>query len=86
MESEAPVIGPVMNTITKQMKGFREDLKSLKSRVWDYKNDVKEGNVIPKADGYGEVMANLTLAYRHLEDARMRFGLVIQAIEGPLDE
>jgi hypothetical protein len=34
-----------------------------------------------KAD-HREVMANLTLAYRHLEDAAMRMGKVIQANEG----
>ena len=30
----------------------------------------------------GEMMANITLAYRHLEDAKMRVGKVIQAYEG----
>mgnify|MGYP001566973605 FL=1 len=30
----------------------------------------------------GEVLANLTLAYRHLEDARMRLGKVLQARDG----
>jgi hypothetical protein len=29
-----------------------------------------------------EALANMMLAYRHLEDARMRLGKVIQAIEG----
>jgi len=31
---------------------------------------------------HSEMHANLTLAYRHLEDARMRLGKVIQASEG----
>lgn len=30
----------------------------------------------------GEALANVMLAYRHLEDARMRLGKVIQALEG----
>lgn len=30
----------------------------------------------------GEMHANITLAYRHLEDARMRLGKVIQASDG----
>lgn len=30
----------------------------------------------------GEVFANLKLAYRHLEDARMRLGKAIQARDG----
>lgn len=29
-----------------------------------------------------EMMANIILSYRHLEDARMRLGKVIQAYEG----
>ena len=28
---------------------------------------------------YGEMHANITLAYRHLEDARMRIGKILQA-------
>jgi hypothetical protein len=35
----------------------------------------------PAADR-GEMIANAQLAYRHLEDARMRLGKVIQAYEG----
>lgn len=31
---------------------------------------------------YGEMKANIMLAYRHLEDARMRLGKVIQAYDG----
>jgi len=30
----------------------------------------------------GEMQANLKLAFRHLEDARMRFGKAIQAFDG----
>lgn len=30
----------------------------------------------------GEAMENIMLAYRHIEDARMRLGKVIQAIDG----
>jgi hypothetical protein len=30
----------------------------------------------------GEAIANVMLAYRHLEDASMRLGKVIQAIDG----
>lgn len=29
-----------------------------------------------------ECMANIELAYRHLEDARMRFGKAVQACDG----
>lgn len=30
----------------------------------------------------GEVIANVTLAYRHLEDASMRLGKALQALDG----
>ena len=30
----------------------------------------------------GEAAANITLAYRHLEDARMRMGKAVQALDG----
>ena len=30
----------------------------------------------------GEAAANITLAYRHLEDARMRIGKAVQALDG----
>ena len=40
------------------------------------------GNEQEYPDQHGEMLANLTLAYRHLEDARMRLGKVIQAKDG----
>ncbi len=33
-------------------------------------------------DEQGEAIANIMLAYRHLEDARMRLGKTVQAIDG----
>ena len=33
-------------------------------------------------DTPGEAIANVTLAYRHLEDASMRLGKAIQALDG----
>ena len=37
-----------------------------------------------RADGSdnGEAMANLVIAYRHLEDASMRLGKAIQSLDG----
>lgn len=35
----------------------------------------------PEADS-AEMIANVMLAYRHIEDARMRLGKVIQAFDG----
>jgi hypothetical protein len=41
--------------------------------------------VLAMKDGFltnGEAIANVMLAYRHLEDASMRLGKVIQALDG----
>jgi len=35
-----------------------------------------------QAADFGEMKANIMLSYRHLEDARMRLGKAIQALEG----
>jgi hypothetical protein len=43
------------------------------------RQDVPQGT--PAADR-GEMLANVALAYRHLEDARMRLGKAIQAYDG----
>lgn len=36
----------------------------------------------PEKPDYEEMHANITLAYRHLEDAAMRLGKAIQAFDG----
>ena len=35
---------------------------------------------------HGEMKANIMLSYRHLEDARMRLGKVIQQIQGGISK
>jgi hypothetical protein len=39
------------------------------------------GELPPEADT-GEAISNVVLAYRHLEDARMRLGKAVQALQG----
>lgn len=58
---------------------MRSDIKAIALQIKESKELAKEGD---KSSDFGEVMANLTLAYRHLEDARMRMGKVIEAHEG----
>ena len=45
--------------------------------------DLRSHNVFDGPEGYvgqhGEMIANIMLAYRHLEDARMRVGKILQA-------
>jgi hypothetical protein len=37
---------------------------------------------VTEKENRGEVIANFTLAFRHLEDAKMRLGKVFQALDG----
>lgn len=53
--------------------------KLLALKKLDYFKEPIEDGVY---DGSGEAIANIMLAYRHLEDARMRLGKVIQAVDG----
>jgi hypothetical protein len=62
---------------------LRQGIKAYARLILDAKNDhpIFKG----EADGVrddGEMKANLTLAYRHLEDAAMRLGKAIQAKGG----
>ena len=58
------------------MNMLRSGIAAMVREAVDIKNSA------PEADNPGEVFANITLAYRHLEDAAMRFGKVIQAADG----
>lgn len=59
----------------------RSALKRLAKSVLDMKieHSTREAT---KSEDRGEVMANLMLTYRHLEDASMRLGKAIQAYDG----
>lgn len=57
------------------MNSWKESVLKLKSNE-DLKREQGEG------ENHGEAIANIMLAYRHMEDAKMRLGLVIQAMDG----
>jgi hypothetical protein len=59
-----------IETVVGYSKGFIKTLKELTPE--NFGSDVD----------YGEIFANSILALRHLEDAKMRLGKCIQAIEG----
>lgn len=63
------------------VKEFRKDLDSIEQRWLALKADAANRPESP-GENRGEVLANFALAFRHLEDARMRAGKVIQAVEG----
>lgn len=55
-------------------EALRRDIKAIADRLSELRHDGHEGP--------SEAYANATLAYRHLEDASMRLGKAIQALDG----
>lgn len=68
----------VFTDIRSDIKVVVGGLLAVKRSVSNPANDFKNGGV---AD-VGEIIANITLAFRHLEDAQMRLGKAIQAYDG----
>lgn len=67
-------------TIVELAEEFREELKHIEEEVRRYaKSAIKQAGE-PLYD-VGECIAQATLALRHIEDARMRMGKVIQYAE-----
>lgn len=62
---------------------IRETIKAVKVSTISLKSHraFDEGEPIG-SDRFSEMKANIMLAYRHLEDARMRLGKTIQAYDG----
>lgn len=59
-------------------EALRREIKAIAEKLWDLRN----GATAPDAVVATETIANATLAYRHLEDASMRLGKCIQALNG----
>jgi hypothetical protein len=63
--------------------GVRTDIKQTATHLKLLTDLTKRGNVDPRdGEDRAEMIANLMLAYRHLEDASMRLGKAIQARDG----
>lgn len=69
--------------ILDECKELRKEAKALAAKVLEFKTRIAAGRdaVSVKTD-VGEMVANSMLTYRHLEDAGMRLGKVIQAYDG----
>jgi hypothetical protein len=64
---------------------FYEEANKLRAQIKDIAHltnglRIRLRNLVPSSGG--EEIANATLAYRHLEDASMRLGKVLQALDG----
>ena len=76
-------------TLEQWASKLRVAIKAVAGEVWSYQHKIKQGGAwaMPSGDdsiknNAGEQIANAILAYRHLEDATMRLGKVIQANDG----
>ena len=63
-------------------QGMRADIELVKHKVKNWHKHPQFECEREYEDQYEEMHANLQLAYRHLEDARMRLGKAIQAHDG----
>lgn len=77
-------VKPLPRTFDSACSYFRGELKALANgvltlRYHPYFSPQSESNGV---SDNGEMIANIMLAYRHLEDATMRLGKAIQAYDG----
>lgn len=77
-------MGDDLTPVQNRAKELRSAIEAVKAQVKQLADDLKSGNVVEvgKNTDKGEQIANAILAFRHLEDAKMRIGKVIQATVG----
>lgn len=73
-----------MSTDTDRVNEARKRIKDVAAEVIEMRNVGFSFGLegMPDQKAAGEAMANVMLAYRHLEDASMRLGKAIQALDG----
>ena len=68
--------------IKEQCFSLRKEIEILKDRVKAQMTHPVFKSEAAVGEDRGEMKANIMLAYRHLEDTRMRLGKVVQAYDG----
>ena len=68
-------------TLEDSLAGMRKSLGLIGDHIRDLVVKQTEAKMGEKEDR-GEVLANLMLSFRHLEDSSMRLGKVYQALDG----
>ena len=61
---------------------LRAEIKGMCAVIANFRSQILPNRVAHENENRSEVMANLTIAYRSLEDAAMRLGKAIQADQG----
>ena len=71
-----------MGTIQDTLEQLRSEIKAVWSTVKFTSDAIKGRDPNIEVEDKGEMIANTILAYRHLEDAAMRLGKALQAMNG----
>jgi hypothetical protein len=71
-----------VETIIKRANELRTNLSIEEKNLRDYVEDIKSVQEPSHGFNKGECIAHAMLALRHIEDARMRIGKVIQYADG----
>lgn len=82
-QTEAEIMKPV--NFKDGCFGMRADIELVKSKCWNWLSHPEfnvENTSVDNVAQHGEMWDNIKLAYRHLEDARMRIGKAVQAYDG----
>lgn len=85
MEGEANTTAQRELSVKEFTEQIRGQLKEIGRAQLELKRRASMYPAAPIVDGAdlnGEVLANITLAFRHTEDAAMRLGKVLQALNG----
>ena len=70
---------PKIDEICFELRGATLELATKTKALMDHSDLTGKPN---SEKGYSEMRANIMIAYRHFEDARMRLGKVVQAFDG----
>lgn len=76
-EQSNELCSPTEPSFEGKVHTLRKKLKELGADLMDLKAEKRDAEVVT-LENKGEIMANLTLAYRHVEDSAMRLGKVLQ--------
>jgi hypothetical protein len=78
------VVGNIPRGLYEAANQLRADIKAIAARAEALRKSIRVQPALADVESAvnGEVIANAALAYRHLEDASMRFGKMMQALDG----
>ena len=82
MAPDETVAEEVSGTLQDTLEQLRSEIKAVWSTVKFTSDAIKGRDPNIEGEDKGEMIANTILAYRHLEDAAMRLGKALQAMNG----